>query len=145
LKGANAGRDATTDGRHRESIVSHLDPKGTVQLKADDITWDGFTILGDAGAQNGPGMVTSKDHSGYLIRDTVFQDNGVGLDLGASGEETSVICRNRFIANNEVKAGGFGVLSERGAKQVLITYNRFERHNGAGIFFADRTPPSRTC
>jgi hypothetical protein len=86
IKGANAGRDATTDGRHRESIVSHLDPHGTVQLQADDITWDGFTILGDAGAQNGPGMVTSKDHSGYVIRDTIFQDNGVGLDLGASGE-----------------------------------------------------------
>jgi hypothetical protein len=143
IKGANAGRDATTDGRHRESIVSHLDPHGTVQLQADDITWDGFTILGDAGAQNGPGMVTSKDHSGYVIRDTIFQDNGVGLDLGASGNETSVICRNRFIANNEVKAGGYGIFSERGAKQVLITYNRFERHNGAGIFFADRDAPQQ--
>jgi hypothetical protein len=91
-------------------------------------------------------MVTGKDHSGYLIRDTIFQDNGVGLDLGASGEEPSVICRNRFIANNEVNAGGYGVFSERGAKQVLITYNRFERHNGAGGSSSPTgTPPSRTC
>ncbi len=138
IKGANAGRDATRSGRHRESIVSHLDPDGTVQLLADDITWDGFTVLGHAAEENGPGMVTSEDHSGYLIRDTIFEDNGVGLDLGSNGKRPSVVCRNRFIANNESAAGGYGVFSERGARRVLITYNRFEGHNGAGIFFADR-------
>jgi hypothetical protein len=138
LNGANAGRDATRSGRHRESVVSHPDPAGTVQLLADDITWNGFTILGDAGAANGPGMLTSKDSSGYLIRDTIFQDNGVGLDLGSSGERPTIVCRNRFVANNEFNAGGFGVFSARGARQALVTYNRFERHNGAGIFFADR-------
>jgi parallel beta helix pectate lyase-like protein len=143
INGANAGRDATTHGRHRESVVSHLDPDGTVQLLANDITWNGFTILGHAGAVNGPGMFTSKDHSGYLIRDTIFEDNGVGLDLGSNGKHPTFVCRNRFIANNEFKAGGFGVFSERGAQQVLITYNRFERHNQAGIFFADRGAPQQ--
>jgi hypothetical protein len=143
INGANAGRDATTHGRRRESVVSHLDPKGTVQLLADDITWNGFTILGFAGEQNGPGMVTSKDHSGYLIRDTIFEDNGVGLDLGSNGKRPTFVCRNRFIANNEFGAGGFGVFSARGAQQVLITYNRFERHNQAGIFFADRGAPQQ--
>jgi hypothetical protein len=139
LKGANAGRDATRSGRHRESVVSHLDPEGTVQLLADDITWDGFTIRGFAQKENGPGMVTSERHSGYLIRDTIFVDNGVGLDLGASGEHPSFVCRNRVVANNEFTAGGgYGVFSERGARRVLITYNRFEGHNSAGIFFGDR-------
>jgi hypothetical protein len=139
LKGANAGRDATRSGRHRESVVSHLDSEGTVQLLADDITWDGFTIRGFAQKENGPGMVTSERHSGYLIRDTIFVDNGVGLDLGASGEHPSFVCRNRVVANNEFTAGGgYGVFSERGARRVLITYNRFEGHNGAGIFFGDR-------
>ena len=144
LKGANAGRDATRSGRDRESVVSHLDPEGTVQLLADDITWDGFTIRGFANMQNGPGMVTSERHSGYLIRDTIFIDNGVGLDLGAGGKAPSVVCRNRFIANNEFNVdGGYGVFSERGAKKVLITYNRFEAHNGAAIFFADRGRPQQ--
>ena len=114
LKGANAGRDANRSGRHRESVVSHLDPEGTVQLLADDITWDGFTIRGFANQQNGPGMVTSELHSGYLIRDTIFIDSGVGLDLGASGQDPSVVCRNRFVANNEFTVdGGYGVFSER--------------------------------
>ena len=142
LKGANAGRDATGPDRHRESVVHNPDPKGTeptVQLLADGITWDGFTILGTANKENGPGMVTSEQHSGYLIRDTIFVDNGVGLDLGASGKDPSYVCRNRFVANNEFTAGGgYGIFSERGAQQVLITYNRFEGHNGAGVFFADR-------
>ena len=147
LKGANAGRDATRSGRHRESVVQNPEPKAgqaTVQLLADGVTWDGFTILGTANRENGPGMVTSERHSGYLIRDTIFVDNGVGLDLGANGEEQSVVCRNRFVANNEFTAGGgFGIFSERGARQVLITYNRFERHNGAAIFFADRGKPQQ--
>jgi hypothetical protein len=143
INGANAGRDATRSGRRRESVVSHLDPDGTVQLLADNITWNGFTIRGFAKKVNGPGMFTSKDHSGYLIRDTIFEDNGVGLDLGSNGEHPTFICRNRFIANNEFGAGGFGVFSARGAQQVLITYNRFERHNQAGIFFADRGAPQQ--
>ena len=139
IKGANAGRDATTHGRHRESIVTSDDPEGAVQLLADDITWDGFKIRGVRGAENGPGMTTSPDHSGYLIRDTIFEDNGVGLHLGSSGEHPTFVCRNRFLANNEfTTGGGFGIFSDKGAQRVLITYNRFQQHNGAAIFFADR-------
>jgi parallel beta helix pectate lyase-like protein len=138
INGANAGRDATTHGRGRESVVSHLDPKGTVQLLADDITWNGFTILGFSGEQNGPGMVTSPGGSGYLIRDTIFQDNGVGLRLGSSGKKPSFVCRNRFVANNEFDpTGGYGIFSDQPTRQVLITYNRFEHHNGGAILFAD--------
>ena len=47
---------------------------GLVQLRADDITWDGFRILGAPGQQNNPpGMYTSPAHSGYLVRDTIFR------------------------------------------------------------------------
>jgi len=143
LRGANAHRDPTRPGRHAESVVQHLDPEGTVQLLADDITWDGFTILGVAGQQNGPGMVTSPTHSGYLIRDTIFQDNGVGLHLAASGEHPSFVCRNRFVANNEFDpTGGYGILSDQPTRRALITYNRFEHHNGGAILFADTTGPA---
>jgi Right handed beta helix region len=140
IKGANAGRDATRPGRREESVVTSDDPAGAVQLHADDITWDGFTIRGVTGEENGPGMYTNPDHSGHLIRDTIFEDNGVGLHLGASGEDPTVVCRNRFIANNEFATGGYGIFSDQGAQRVLIIENRFERHNGAGIFFADPFP-----
>lgn len=148
LKGANAGRDATGHRRHRESIVTSDDPIGAVQLLADDLTWNGFTIRGVGAAENGPGMYTSPAHSGYLIRDTIFEDNGVGLHLGSSGQHPTFVCRNRFIANNESNTAlaGYGIFSDQGAQQALITFNRFEGHNGAAIFFADEaldghTPP----
>jgi nitrous oxidase accessory protein NosD len=143
ILGANAGRDATGDYRGRESIVTNIDAKGTVQLLEDDITWDGFTIRGVRGVPNvpnGPGMYTSPTHSGYLVRDTIFLDNGLGIHLGASGEHPTVVCRNRFTANNEFEGpgGANGIYSDEGAQQVLITSNLFEGHNGAAVFFADK-------
>ena len=73
-----------------------------VQLRADDITWDGFTIHGVLWRQNNPpGMYTSPASSGYLIRDTIFEENGNGIHLGASGDHPTLVCRNRFTANNE--------------------------------------------
>jgi hypothetical protein len=138
LEGANAHRDPTAGGRHAESIIQHLDLDGTVQLLADDVTWDGFTILGFEGLPNGPGMVTSPGASGYLIRDTIFQDNGVGLRLAAKGDQPSLVCRNRFVANNEFDpTGGYGIVSDEPTRLALITYNRFEDHNGGAILFAD--------
>jgi Right handed beta helix region len=138
LKGANAFRDPTHQRRRPESIVTHIDREGTVQLRADDVTWNGFTILGVREAENGPGMTTSPSHSGYLVRDTIFEDNGVGLHLGASGEHPTLICRNRFIANNEFATGGYGIFADTRARRAVIAYNQFRRHNGAGVFLADR-------
>ena len=119
-----------------------------MQLLEDDITWDGFTIRGVPGAQNSPGMYTSPAHSGYLVRDTIFLDNGIGIHLGASGKHPTLVCRNRFTANNEFEGptGAYGIYSDEGAQQVLITSNLFEGHNGAAIFFADQgRAPSGTC
>jgi hypothetical protein len=145
ILGANAGRDATAHGRGRESIVTNIDAKGTVQLLEDDITWDGFTIRGVPKVQNGPGMYTSPTHSGYVVRDTIFLDNGFGLHLGSNGKHPTLVCRNRFTANNEFEdpAGANGIYSDEGAHQVLITSNLFEGHNGAAVFFADKGAEQR--
>jgi hypothetical protein len=107
-------------------------------------TVDGFTIRGVREKENGPGIITSKDHSGYLVRDTIFEDNGVGMDLASNGKQPTVICRNRFVANNEfAAAGGFGIFSSRGAQRVLISANKFKLHNGSAVFFADRGATQR--
>jgi Right handed beta helix region len=140
ILGANAGRDATGRWRGPESIVQGTPGEngvGVVQLHANDITWDGFTIQGVHLAENSPGMYTSPTFSGYLIRDTIFFDNGNGIHLGASGDHPTLVCRNRFIANNEFKDGAYGIFSDEGAEQVLITSNRFERHNATAIFLGD--------
>jgi Right handed beta helix region len=85
-------------------------------------------------------MYTSPAHSGYLVRDTIFLDNGFGLHLGSNGKHPTLVCRNRFTANNEFEnpAGANGIYSDEGAQQVLITSNLFEGHNGAAVFFADK-------
>jgi hypothetical protein len=148
ILGANAGRDATGRWRGPESTVTDdPDPTslGIVQLLADDITWDGFTVHGTREAENSPGMYTSPKYSGYLIRDTIFEDNGNGIHLGASGDHPTLVCRNRFTANNEFEdaTGAYGIYSNEGAKQVLITSNLFEGHNAAAVFFADEGAEQR--
>jgi hypothetical protein len=144
ILGANAGRDATQGGRGRESIVTgdpEADPApaAAVRLDADGIVWDGFKIR-DYTA--GAGIATSPDHAGYVIRDTILKDNGIGVHLGSNGTRPTLICRNRFIANNEFEdaGAGAGIYSDAGAQKVLITLNRFERHNLSAILFADRAP-----
>jgi hypothetical protein len=80
-----------------------------------------------------------------VIRDTIFQDNGVGLRLGAKGDRPSFVCRNRFVANNEFDpTGGYGIFSDERTRQVQITYNRFEDHNGGAILFADSGADTHT-
>jgi nitrous oxidase accessory protein NosD len=146
ILGANAGRDATGRWRGPESIVQGTpgaNGPGVVQLRANDITWDGFTIRGVSRKENSPGMYTSPTSSGYLIRDTIFFDNGNGIHLGASGDHPTLVCRNRFTENNEFATAGYGIFSDEGAKQVLITSNLFERHNGAAIFLGDEGAEAR--
>jgi nitrous oxidase accessory protein NosD len=137
IKGAKAGRDARRRGRHGESEVTR-----GVELAEDLITWDGFLIRDNTA---GPGIYTSPRFSGYTIRNTIFQDNGIGLHLGSSGVCQTWVRNNLFVANNEFTQGGAGngIYASEGTVRVLIADNRFERHNGAGILFADHADRSR--
>jgi parallel beta helix pectate lyase-like protein len=153
IEGAKAGVDARTRSQDGESVVTFGDPtnkdpasrpnvdpddvlKGLVHLLADGIRWDGFLIADNI---MGPGMFTSQAHSGYEIRNTVFNDNGLGVHLNSNGVDKTTLRRNLFHANNEFeKAGaGTGIYSDLGARCILIKDNRFDRHNEAGILFAD--------
>jgi Periplasmic copper-binding protein (NosD) len=138
IKGAKAGRDARRRGRRGESEVT-----GGVELREDLITWDGFLIRDNTA---GPGIYTSPRFSGYDIRNTIFEDNGIGLQLGSNGVCETWIRKNLFVANNELigdpAGAGNGIYSNEGARRVLIADNRFEDHNGAGILFADHADGS---
>jgi nitrous oxidase accessory protein NosD len=149
IEGAKAGIDARrrSPRGEGESEVIAKSAGGVVRLLADHVVWDGFRIAdnraGRGGILGGPGMYTSPDASGYVIRNTVFVDNGLGLYLNASGKALTKVRRNRFTANNEFEEpnAGYGIYSDQGARCVLIADNRFEDHNGAGIFFADGDQP----
>jgi nitrous oxidase accessory protein NosD len=151
IEGAKAGVDARwRTGTKGESIVTidaDADPPdpdaagGLVQLLANGITWDGFLVADNT---LGPGISTSPDASGYEIRNTIFNDNGLGLYLHSKGEWRTNVRRNRFHANNEFEqpGAGTGIYSELGARCILIADNLFEEHNEAGILFADTVEKS---
>jgi nitrous oxidase accessory protein NosD len=140
FEGAKAGIDARSRSQTGESIITSNGAGGVVRLLADDVVWDGFLIADNV---RGPGMYTSPEASGYVIRNTVFNDNGLGLYLNANGEVLTRVRHNRFTANNEFEnpIAGNGIYSDQGASCVLIADNLFERHNGAGILFADSGKP----
>jgi nitrous oxidase accessory protein NosD len=140
FEGAKAGIDARSRSQTGESIVTADSVGGAVRLLADDIVWDGFLIADNI---RGPGMFTSPEASGYVVRNTIFNDNGLGLYLNASGEVLTRVRHNRFTANNEFEdpIAGNGVYSDQGASCILIANNLFERHNGAGVLFADSGKP----
>jgi nitrous oxidase accessory protein NosD len=100
IEGAKAGIDARrrSPTGHGESIVTADSAGGVVRLLADKVVWDGFRIFDNT---EGPGMYTSPDASGYVIRNTVFVDNGLGLYLNTSGKAPNKVRHNRFTANNE--------------------------------------------
>jgi nitrous oxidase accessory protein NosD len=83
IEGAKAGIDARWRRQTGESIVTAESLDGVVQLEADGVVWDGFLILGKLG--RGAGISTGPHAAGYVIRNTVFLENGLGLHLNASG------------------------------------------------------------
>jgi nitrous oxidase accessory protein NosD len=149
IEGAKAGIDArrrSPRGEGESEVTANI-ADGVVRLLADHVVWDGFRIadnsalLGDK--IGGPGMYTSPDASGYVIRNTVFVNNGLGLYLNASGKALAKVRHNRFTANNEFEGpgAGYGIYSDQGARCVVIADNLFEHHNGGGILFADSGKP----
>lgn len=147
IKGAKAGQDARWRDQTKESVITAEaeggtpghptgDPAGLVRLLHKDITWDGFLI---ANNHLGPGMATSEAASDYRIRNMIFFDNGIGLDLASNGRREVEVLNNRFTANNEFEeaGAGYGIYSSRGLACALIADNLFELHNGGGILFVD--------
>lgn len=136
LKGAKAGVDARTRGTSGESIV---DPPANalpgLNLLADNITVDGFTVSGTDG---GPGIQTSGLFSGYDILNNIIRDNVFGLYAHNDGDAQMVVSKNRFRDNNVAgSAAGNGIYSDQGAQGILIKSNRFQGHVNAGVLFAD--------
>jgi nitrous oxidase accessory protein NosD len=140
FEGAKVGIDARSRTQNGESVITSNSAGGVVRLLADGIVWDGFLIADNL---EGPGMYTGREASGYVIRNTVFNDNGLGLYLNSSGDVLTRVRHNRFTANNEFEGtgAGTGIYSDKGASCILIADNLFERHNGAGILFADSGEP----
>jgi len=144
IRGAQAGVTATR-GRTTASRESTLDAStGGFDLKADNITINGFTIEGtfDTGPTSiAAGIRTSNLNSGYHIIDNVIRDNIAGLYLNSTNGNANSVLGNRFHANNESGSGsGNGIESDQGLFNTVIHANAFSGNSSSAVLIADGSP-----
>jgi hypothetical protein len=138
LKGAQAGTDARTRSG-AESIITYAG--GPVQIEADNVVIDGFTIQGastdpnvdfsalGAGIWTNPGF--SGTNGGHQILNNIIQNNiaGIEADNDPSYPATNfpaTIQYNLFLNNNLSGAGGgTGIITSFGLNNALIDKNKF--------------------
>lgn len=137
LLGAQAGIDARTRTGASESTIEIVDPNGSVQIIQNNVVIDGFTVRNNT---IGFGIVTSASFSGFWIYNNIVQNNEGGLYFNSipTANTFSQAIANFFIANNQAGgAGGNGIYSDLGARNMLIDNNRFNGHfPAASINFA---------
>jgi Right handed beta helix region len=138
LVGAKAGVDARTRKQTGESIVSGGGVLGGLNLHADGITVNGFTVRGET---VGPGIYTSPASSGYRIVNDIVTNNVFGIYLNTGAGTQTVVQRN-LITNNNVSgaANGNGIYTDQGTQDVLVTRNTFRANMNSAILFTNTTP-----
>ncbi|HEU4389812.1 MAG TPA: hypothetical protein VFV34_18545 [Blastocatellia bacterium] len=145
LHGAMAGIDARTR-IGSESVITH--PDGPVQIIADNVVIDGFTIQGASNSPSDPpfaalgaGIWTNPSFSatngGYQILNNIVQNNIIGIYLNNTGVLQTVLQRNLLRNNNLTgPAGGRSIYSDLGLQNALIDQNAFTGDADTGVFTA---------
>jgi hypothetical protein len=130
LLGSQAGVNARTRNTLTESIVTSNNIQGVIQITADNVVVDGFTIQGN---NLGPGIFTHQAFSGFWVFNNIIRDNSYGLYINTSGTTISQVKTNLFFNNNNF---GNAVYSDQGGSNIYIDSNLFAgQHNSASINF----------
>lgn len=140
LLGAQAGVDARTRAfvPANESIIDH--PCGPVQIAADNVVLDGFTVQGSslsdpcfiAGIWSNPGFLGN--NGGYNILNNIVQNNIFGIFLNSNCTNPTLVRFNLIQNNNNPGPGsGNGVESELGLCNTTIDRNKFSGHINASV------------
>lgn len=146
LQGARHGADARAP-RGAESVLTHA--KGPLQICADNVTVDGFTVEGAINTDFDSfmaGIWTNYTYcgpmnGGYLIVNNIIQNNIIGLYPNSNGTNPTLIQHNWFKDNNiPGPAGGTAIYSDLGAVNVLIDSNKFTGSTDWGIIFTFTNP-----
>ncbi|MCJ7989082.1 hypothetical protein MUB15_06890 [Priestia sp. OVS21] len=125
LLGAQAGIDARTRSGTPsiESIITGTSGVGLVQLTANNVVVDGFTIQGTTA---GAGAFSPATFSGYWFFNNIVQNNVIGYYANSNGVTETQIRQNLFNNNNQPGAAtGNGIYSDQGIQNILIDSNRF--------------------
>ncbi|MBI1765798.1 MAG: hypothetical protein HYR56_30710 [Acidobacteria bacterium] len=132
LRGGQAGVPACgRAGGANESVVTH--PNGAVQLNADGVTLDGFTIQGTTGGANA-GVICAASTSGQRVLNNIIQNNVIGLYLNSNVAGNALVQGNRFRNNNNAgSASGNGIYSDGELHNTTLRQNCFTGHPTASI------------
>jgi len=138
LLGAQNGVDARTRTPTNESIINNS--CGPVQIMADNVILDGFTVQGStmsdpcfiAGIWTNPAF--SGTQGGFKIRNNIVQNNIIGIEMDNTGAIQARVERNLIQNNNNPGPdGGTGIDTNFGATNVLIDSNKFVGNTNSGI------------
>ncbi len=138
LVGAKAGVDARTRATTGESIINSS--CGPVQIFADNVVLDGFTVQGAtdldpcyiAGIYTNPGGFGYD--GGYKIRNNIVQNNIIGIELDNTGALQTTVERNLIQNNNNPGPdGGTGIDTNFGLSNAVIDNNKFVGHTNSAI------------
>jgi hypothetical protein len=141
LLGAKNGVDARTRSTANESIIDNA--CGPVQIFADNVILDGFTIQGStlldpcfiAGIYTNPGSHAS-DVGGYKIRNNIIQNNIIGIEMDNTGAIQARVEHNLIQNNNSNSIGpdnGTGIDVNFGATNVVVDSNKFVGNTNSAI------------
>jgi hypothetical protein len=143
LRGAQAGVDARTRVPANESIITHAD--GPLQIMADNVVIDGFTIQGASNDPGNPpfsalgtGIWTNPGFSltqgGHQILNNIIQDNISGLYFNNTGVIQTTVQFNLFQNNNlPGPISGEAIFSDLRVSNALIADNKFTGHDDAAV------------
>jgi hypothetical protein len=141
LLGAQNGVDART----RSGAESTIDNAcGPVQIMADKVVLDGFTIQGStlpdpcflAGIWTNPGF--SGTHGGHQILNNIVQNNISGIELDNDGTFPTKVQGNLIQTNNNPGPGsGNAIQVNFGLANALIDNNKFSGHTNSSFLISD--------
>ncbi|HKP37940.1 MAG TPA: hypothetical protein VJT71_13870 [Pyrinomonadaceae bacterium] len=138
INGAQVGVDARTRVAASESIIDH--PCGPVQIMADNVVLNGFTVQGStlsdpcflAGIWTNPGF--SSTQGGHQILNNIIQNNISGIELDNTGTLQTKVQFNWIRNNNNPGPGaGNGIQVNFGLNKALIDKNRFSGHTNSSV------------
>jgi hypothetical protein len=140
LLGAQSGVDARTRSGS-ESVIDNA--CGPVQIMADKVVLDGFTIQGStssdpcflAGIWTNPGF--SGTQGGHQILNNIIQNNITGIELDNTGTFPTLVQHNLIQTNNNPGPGsGNGIQVNFGLVNATIDANKFSGHVNSSFLIA---------
>lgn len=139
LRGAQAGVPACgrPDGVN-ETVITHAN--GPLQITADKVTVDGFTLQGATSGLTA-GLYVAATYSGHRILNNIAQNNVIGLFLNSNGANVTLVQGNRIRNNtNTGSSSGTGIYANGQLSKTTLRQNCFSGQTTASILFDGVSP-----